>query len=103
MEIAPSCAPWPIAIPQPFSVPLSSGPLGGKYHIGRVSGEDKNAFIPVERILSMNTFSWISTIPRGSERSEWASPWMERASEVSVAKQSAAEWVSGVSGASERM
>ena len=28
------------------------------------------AFIPIERILSMNTDSGISTVPRGSERSE---------------------------------
>ena len=33
---------------------------------------------------------------------EWASPWKEQAIEASVAKQSAAERVSGVSGASER-
>ena len=40
------------------------------------------AFIPMERVLSMNTVSWISTVPWGSERSEWVSPWMERVSEV---------------------
>ena len=62
----------------------------------------KNAFVAVKRDNSVNTYSRISTVPRGSERSEWASPWMERASEASVAKRSAAERVSGVSGASER-
>ena len=30
----------------------------------------KNAFVPVKRDNSMNTFSRISTVPRGSERSE---------------------------------
>ena len=28
------------------------------------------AFIPIEHVLSMNTDSGISTVPRGSERSE---------------------------------
>ena len=40
--------------------------------------------------------------PQGSEQCEWDSLWIGRASEASVAKRSAAEWVSGVSGASER-
>ena len=40
------------------------------------------AFVSFERDLSMNTDSWISTVPRGSKRSEWASPWTERASEA---------------------
>ena len=30
----------------------------------------KNAFVPVKRDNSMNTYSRISTLPRGSERSE---------------------------------
>ena len=30
----------------------------------------KNAFVPVKRDNSMNTYSRISTVPRGSERSE---------------------------------
>ena len=30
----------------------------------------KNAFVPVERDNSVNTYSRISTVPRGSERSE---------------------------------
>ena len=30
----------------------------------------KNAFVPVKRVYSMNTFSRISTIPQGSEQSE---------------------------------
>ena len=54
----------------------------------------KNVFVPVKRVHSVNTYSWISTIPQGSERSEWVSPWMEQASEVSGALQSEwAEWV----------
>ena len=43
----------------------------------------KNAFVPVKHNNSMNTYSSISTVPRGSEQSEWASPWMERVSEAS--------------------
>jgi len=38
----------------------------------------KITFLRVEPDFSMNTDSWISTVPRGSERSEWASPWTER-------------------------
>ena len=30
----------------------------------------KNAFVPLERNHSVNTYSRISTVPRGSERSE---------------------------------
>ena len=30
----------------------------------------KNAFVPIERVYSMNTYSRISTVPRGRERSE---------------------------------
>ena len=30
----------------------------------------KDAFVPVRRVDSMNTYSRISTVPRGSERSE---------------------------------
>ena len=37
------------------------------------------AFLPIERVLSVKTDPWISTVPRGSERSEWASLWMKRA------------------------
>ena len=65
----------------------------------------KHAFEPVKRDNSVNTYSRISTVPRGSEQSEWASPWTERASEASIVKRSAGErvsGVSGVSGASER-
>ena len=69
---------------------------------GRVSSERQNAFISVKRDKSVNTYSRFSTVPWGSERSEWASPWTEWASEVSIVKRSAAERVSGVSGASER-
>ena len=61
-----------------------------------------NAIIPVKSVYTMNTYSWISTVPWGSERSEWASPWMEPASVMSVAKQGTVEPVSRLSGASER-
>ena len=71
-------------------------------NLGHVSSEDKNAFVPVKRDHSVNTYSRISTVTRGSEQSEWASSSTERASEASVAKQSASEHVSGVSDASER-
>ena len=43
----------------------------------------KNVFEPVKRDYSMNTYSWISTVLGGSGRSEWASPWMDWASEQS--------------------
>ena len=42
-----------------------------------------NAILPVDRDYSMNTYSWISTVPEGSEQSEWASPWMKQASDAS--------------------
>ena len=51
----------------------------------------KNAILPVKRVYSVNTYSRISTVLRGSERSEWASPWTERASEASGAKRIKAE------------
>ena len=35
------------------------------------------SLVPMKRNHSVNTYSWISNVPRGSERSEWASPWME--------------------------
>ena len=38
--------------------------------LGRVSGEDENAFVLVKHVYSVNTYSRISTVPRGSERSE---------------------------------
>ena len=60
------------------------------------------SIVPVKCDFSVNTDPWIPTIPQGSERSEWVSLWMERASEASASKWSAAERVSGVSGASER-
>ena len=47
----------------------------------------------IKRVFSVNTYSWISTVPRGSEQSEWVSLWMERASkarQVSLAKRSVA-------------
>ena len=63
----------------------------------------KNVFVPVKRDNSVNTYSRISTVPQGSERSEGASPCMEQANEANVAKQSTGERVSGVSSASEQM
>ena len=56
----------------------------------------KNAFVPIERVYSMNTYSRISTVPRGSERSEWASWWTEGASKRSEQSEAehcgASEW-----------
>ena len=66
-------------------------------------GKTTNAFILVNCDLGVNT-SRILTIQQGSERSEWASPWMEQASlwmkgasKGSVVKQSVVERVSGAS------
>ena len=39
-----------------------------------------NAFIPVKRVYNVNTYSCISTVPRGSEQSEWAE-WTVRVNE----------------------
>ena len=44
--------------------------LSVKTHFWRVSSDDKNAFPPVKRDNSVNTYSRISTVPQGSERSE---------------------------------
>ena len=55
----------------------------------------KNAFVPVKRDHSVNTYSRISTVPWGSERSEWASPWTEWASEAEQSgalRSEGAEW-----------
>ena len=38
----------------------------------------KNAFLPVKFVYSMNTYSWISMVPRGSEQSERARERSER-------------------------
>ena len=80
----------------------STAPAEGQNRKGVFLVSAKNAFVRVKRNNRVNTYSRISTVPRGSERSQWASPWTERASEASGAKRSAAEQVSGVSGASER-
>ena len=53
----------------------------------------KNAFVLVEHVVSVNTYLRISTVLWESERSEWATSWKEQASEESVVKWSAAEWV----------
>ena len=60
----------------------------------------KNAFLPIKHVNSMYTYSWISTIPRGSEQSEWASPWTERPSQASLAKRS--KWAMRANERSER-
>ena len=60
----------------------------------------KSAFPPVKRVYSVNTYSWISIVPRGSERSEWDSLWMEQVSEVSGALWS--EWAVQANERSER-
>ena len=39
----------------------------------RVSGDDNKRVFPVNRIYRVNTNSWISTVPQGSEQSEWVS------------------------------
>ena len=53
----------------------------------------KNAFVPVKRDNSVNTYSRFSTAPRGSKRSEWVSLWTEQESEANVAKRTEwAEW-----------
>ena len=75
-------------------------PLWRRDFVGVFLVKMKNAFVPVKCDHSVNTYLRYSTVPRGSERSEWASPWTERASEMSVAKWSTAERVSGVSGVS---
>ena len=51
----------------------------------------KNAFVTVKRVYSMNTYSRISTVPRGSERSERASLCTERASKASKRSEQANE------------
>ena len=61
-------------------------------HYRYVSTDDKNAIVAVKRVYSVNTYLRISTVPRGSEQSEWASLWMERMSKASVqTKHSEAE------------
>ena len=42
---------------------------------GCVSSDRQNAFLPMKYVHSLNIYSRISTVPRGSEQSEWASPW----------------------------
>ena len=39
--------------------------------------------------LNVNTYSEISTVPRGSEQSEWAIPWIEWARKASIVKRNA--------------
>ena len=72
------------------------------FELGRVPGSPKNVFLPMKHVHSVNKYSSISTVRQGSEQSEWASLWTEWASKDSTAMWSAAERVSGVSGASER-
>ena len=61
----------------------------------------KNAFVPVKHDNSVNIYSRISTVPRGSERSEWVSPWMERAREWSEQSERSEAELGGVSEKSE--
>ena len=66
---------------------------------GRVSSEDeKRVCSRWTRLQCEHIFKYFS-VPWGSEWSEWASLWTERANEASAAKQNAAEQVSRVSGA----
>ena len=50
---------------------------------------DKCIISMKKHAFSVDTYSWISTIPWGSEQSEWASLWTER---VSKWIQQATEW-----------
>ena len=50
----------------------------------------------------MNTYSRISTVPRGSEQIEWASPWTVQASRSGVVRSEWAEWAIRAKGHSER-
>ena len=63
-----------------------------------------NAFIPFKCVFSVNTYSLFSTVPQGGEQvTEQAYERTERSkAERYGALRSAAEWVSGVSGASEQ-
>ena len=61
---------------------------------GRVSSKDEKRVCSRETRSQREHIFKNFIVPRGSERSEWASPWTERASEV---KRSAAKLVSGVS------
>ena len=68
---------------------------------GRVSTDDqKRVCSRWTRSQREHAYSRIATVPRGSERSEWASPWTERASEASVALRS--EWAEWAVRANER-
>ena len=57
----------------------------------------QNAFDPIERIYSVNTYSRVSTVSWGSEQSEWASPWTEWASPWTEWASRWTEWASKVS------
>ena len=48
----------------------------------------KNAFLPVIRDHSVSTYWRISTVPWGSEQSEWASLWTERAQRCGASERS---------------
>ena len=52
--------------------------------------------------LQLNTYSWISTVPEGSEQSEWASPWTKQASEASEWSECSKAERCGASERSER-
>ena len=61
----------------------------------------KNVFVPVERVISINTYPWFSSILQGSEQREYASSWTEQASKANVVQWSAAKQVRGVSSVSK--
>ena len=74
-----------------------SNPVGDRArfsgHSGCVSSDDQNAFVPIQRVYSVNTCLLISLSHKGVN--ERAYEWSKQA------KRSAAAQVSGVSGASE--
>ena len=83
----PTVRDWIAVYPALFSIPFLS--------VFLVMVE--NAFVPIERYLREHIFKNFNCPMR-----EWVSPWMERASKASVARQSTVKQVSGMSGASER-
>ena len=57
-------------------------PTGGAFLV-----KMKNAFVPTEGVYSVNTYLRISSVPRGSEQSEWAREWSEQAKRASEASK----------------
>ena len=54
---------------------FDSGTIVDHLSMGRVSRETTNTIFTVDRVHSMNIYSWISSVQRGCERNEWPSPW----------------------------